>query len=420
MKFKLIYPKWRKLEMQTPFFLPPHGPVVMSAVVPDDVEIEFTDDNVQDLVLDDNPDLVGLSIMLTAQLPRAFEIAKHYRERGIPVMAGGISANLHSEELRQHVDSIFLGEVEGRLGKVFEDLRNGELKPVYDYHLDFPPIESIGTAKRDILDHSKYVYRGAKMLDLIHASRGCRFNCFPCCTPYLGGRQFRPRPIDTVIKEMQEIDNNRLFIVDNSLAQDSNWEKELFKAMIPIKKKFVSHPIERDDEILDLAYRAGAWYVYQAVFDTSDFIRKTIKMYKDHGIGIEGTIILGTDDQDVDTIKRLVDFLLEMEMDTAEFTILTPFMHTPIRSQLEKEGRLLSNGWEDYTCDRVVFKPKKMTIDQLQDMYYYAWETFYKDETQELKMGKLFHKLVQRELADGTYVQPDLAGRRRRSAQQTT
>ncbi len=420
MKFKLIYPKWRKLEMQTPFFLPPHGPVVMAAEVPEDVEIEFTDDNVQDLVLDDSPDLVGLSVMLTAQLPRAFEIAKHYRDRGIPVMAGGISANLHSEELRKHVDSIFLGEVEGRLGKVFDDLKNGQLKPVYDYHLDFPPIESIGTARREILDHSKYVYRGTKMLDLIHASRGCRFNCFPCCTPYLGGRQFRPRPIENVIEEMKAIDNNRLFIVDNSLAQDSNWEKELFKAMIPIKKKFVSHPIERNDEILELAYQAGAWYVYQAVFDTSDFIRETIRMYKDHGIGIEGTIILGTDDQDVDTIKRLVDFLLEVEMDTAEFTILTPFMHTPIRTQLEKEGRLLSNGWEDYTCDRVVFKPKKMTTTQLQDMYYYAWETFYQDESQELKMGKLFHKLVQREIADGTYARPSLSGSRRRGANQTT
>ena len=47
---------------------------------------------------------------------------------------------------------------------------------------------------RDILKRDLYNYRGIQMVDLVHASRGCRFNCFPCCTPYLGGRRFRPRP----------------------------------------------------------------------------------------------------------------------------------------------------------------------------------------------------------------------------------
>ena len=89
---------------------------------------------------------------------------------------------------------------------------------------------------------------------------------------------------------MAGIDNNRLFIVDNSLAQNDEWEKELFKAMIPLKKKWVSHPIKDDDEILDLAAEAGAWYVYQAIFDTSDVIRNRIKRLKDRGIGVEGTL----------------------------------------------------------------------------------------------------------------------------------
>jgi len=414
MILKLIYPKWRKLEMQTPFYLPPHAPVVFAAALPDDVEVQFVDENVDELNLDDNPDLVGLSVMLTAQLPSALRIAQHYRRRGIPVIAGGISTMLHREELMDHFDSVFVGEVEGRLEKVISDFRNGGLQPVYEYFLDYPEMDKIGPARRDILNYDRYIYRGIKMLDLIHASRGCRFNCFPCCTPYLGGRRFRPRPVERVVEEVQSIDNNRLFFVDNSLAQNKDWERELFSALIPLKKKWVSHPIENDPEILELAYKAGAWYVYQAVFDTSDFIRRRIKLYKDHGIGVEGTIILGTDDQDVDYIKRLVDFLMEIELDTAEFTIMTPFWHTPIRAQLEKEGRILSNDYNDYTCDRVVFQPKKMTPTQLQDMYYYAWETFYKEESQELKMGKLFFNVTKREMEDGTFKRVDLSPARRR------
>ena len=131
------------------------------------------------------------------------------------------------------------------------------------------------------------------MVDLVHASRGCRFHCFPCCTPYLGGCKFRPRPISLVVKELENIQNNRLFIVDNSLAQDDHWEKELFKAIAPLKKKWVSHPIKDNDEILDLAAKAGCWYVYQAVVDTSEHIRKKVKRLQERGIGVEGTIILG-------------------------------------------------------------------------------------------------------------------------------
>jgi radical SAM superfamily enzyme YgiQ (UPF0313 family) len=397
MKWKLIYPKWRKLERQTKFNLPPHGPVVFAAAAPAEVDIEFVDANVTGLTCDDAPDLVCLSVMLTAQLPEAIRIAAQYKQRGIPVLAGGIAIMLHDEEIRPHVTSVFLGEAEGRIEEVLQDLKQGKLKPVYDYLRKYPDIDLVGTARRQILDRPAYTYRDIKMVDLVHASRGCRFKCFPCCTGYLGGSVFRPRPIDRVVEEIASIDNDRLFIVDNSLAQDKKWEEELFRALIPLGKKWVSHPIEEDDHLLDLAYQAGCWYVYQAVFDTSDKIRQRIKRYKDHGIGVEATVILGIDDHDADEIKRLVDFLLEVDLDLAEFTIMTPFAHSPVRQKLESEGRILSRKFEDYTCDRVVFQPKKMTPDQLQEMYYYAWDTFYGGLSQELKMGKLFLNVLKRQ-----------------------
>jgi len=402
---KLIYPKWRKLDRQTPFNLPPHGPVVFAATLPEYVDIDFVDENVDVLSTDDHPDLVALSIMLSAQLPGSFDIARIYRERGVPVIAGGISAALHAEELSLHVDSVFIGEAEGRMEAVMNDFQNGQLKKRYNYLQDHPPMSLIGPARREILNRDKYMYRGMPMVDLFHASRGCRFNCFPCCTGYLGGRAFRPRPLKRVVEELSQIENNRIFMVDNSLAQDDAWEANLFKAIAPLKKKWISHPIKDDEKLLKLAHNAGAWYVYQAIVDTSDVIRERVKRYRDNGIGVEGTIILGTDDQSGDDIKRLIDFLLEIDLDLAEFTILTPFMHTPIRQSLEKQGRLLDRGWHDYTCDRVVFQPRQLTVDELQQAYYDAWDTFYRERGQEVRMGQLLLKVIQREIADGTYQQ---------------
>ncbi|OQY25557.1 MAG: radical SAM protein [Desulfobacteraceae bacterium 4572_35.2] len=413
MRMKLVYPRWAKLERQTEFHLPPHGPVVFAATLPDEVDVSFVDENVQTLDFNESTDLVALSVMLTCQLPRAFEIAAEFRERGIPVMFGGIAVMLHAEEVQQHADCVFLGETEGRMQTVVDDFNNGCLKKVYNFMHQHPPIELVGTARREILDRDLYNYRGVQMLDLVHTSRGCKFKCFPCCTGYLGGQQFRPRPIDQVIAELEAIPNNRLFLVDNSMAQDKQWLLELFEAMKPLKKKWVSHPLLDDDEVLKAAADAGAWYVYQAVFNTSDVIRDRVKRLKDHGIGVEGTILLGTDEQSESDIRHLVDFLMEIELDVAEFTIMTPFLKSPLRTQMEKENRILSNNWGDYTADKVVFQPKQMTPDKLQELFYYAWDTFNADGGYQLKMGKLFKQVITREIEDGTYRRYDTKRRRR-------
>ena len=404
MNLTLIYPKWPKLDRQTEFHLPPHGPIVFAAEVPEEIDITFIDEAFQEVEYK-STDLVAMSVMLTSQLPRAFEIAERYREMNIPVIFGGIATMLHSKEVMEHSDSVFLGEVEGRFAPIIEDLKNNRLKKVYDYMDDPPDIGLVGTARRELLNPDFYTYRGVKMLDLVHASRGCKFNCFPCCVGFLGGRLMRPRPGDKVIEEMSTIQNNRLFIVDNSLAQNRDWLKELFTEMAPLKKTWVSHPIMDDDEILRLAKDAGCWYVYQAIVNTSDGIRKRIRRLKDNGIGVEGTILLGTDDQTEDDIKRLIDFLMEEELDMAEFTILTPFPCSPVREQYLEEGRIFNNNWLDYTCDKVVFQPKKMSPETLYKMYHYAWDTFYYNTSPSLKMSFLFQKAVKSEMEKGTYRQ---------------
>ncbi|MHB8136898.1 MAG: B12-binding domain-containing radical SAM protein [Smithellaceae bacterium] len=403
MKFLLIYPKWEKLERQTRFTLPPHGPVVMAACLPADVDVKFIDENVEPIDFDTGTDFVGISMMLTAQVKRGWEIADTFRAKGIKVICGGIATMLHAEECEQHADAVYMGEAEGRMEQIFADFRAGNLQKVYNFMQDQPPIESVGTARRSILNRDMYNYRGVQMVDLVHASRGCRFNCYPCAVRFLGGRKFRPRPYDKVIEELAAIDNNRLFIVDNSLAQDKDWEIGLFKEMIPLKKKWCCHPIEDDDKVLDLAAQAGAWFVYQAIFDSSDFIRERIKRYHDYGIGVEGSILLGLDYHTEDYIKKLVDFLLEIELDMAEFTVLTPFPHTRTFDDLKKEGRIFSYDWNDYTCGKVVFQPKLLTPEQLQSLYHYAWDKFYEEEPQNYKMFKMLKRVMDKEKADGTF-----------------
>jgi radical SAM superfamily enzyme YgiQ (UPF0313 family) len=143
--------------------------------------------------------------------------------------------------------------------------------------------------------------------------------------------------------------------------------------------------------------------VYQAVYDTSGYIKERIKRYHDNGIGVEGTILLGLDNQSEDDVKRLIDFLLEIDLDLAEFTVMTPFPHTKAYDDLLRENRIFDHDWNHYNAGQVVFQPKQMTAGKLQELYDYAWKTFYADESQESKMMRLFAKVMMREMEDGTY-----------------
>ncbi|MCK5505016.1 MAG: cobalamin-dependent protein, partial [Thermodesulfovibrionia bacterium] len=164
MKIKLIYPKWPKLPRQTEFHLPPHGPVCFAAAIPEYVEISFCDENIEEIDFNDAPDLVGVSVMLTCQMPRAWEIADRYREQGTPVIFGGIATMLHYEETLEHADAVFLGEVEGRFKEVIGDLENNKMKKIYNYLDNFPDMNLVGPARRGILNREAYNYRGVQMV----------------------------------------------------------------------------------------------------------------------------------------------------------------------------------------------------------------------------------------------------------------
>ena len=393
MKFLIIYPRWPKLKGKTEYDLPPLGVITAAASVPSHISVTVIDENVQDIDFSADYDLVGIGCMLTCQAPRAYEIAKEFKARGKKVVMGGLHVALCADEVAGHVDSIMVGEGEGLIQDMLADFERGQLKPRYVMQ-DFPDITKIPNPRRDLYDKKKnYSYKGWELVDLLQTSRGCTFNCYPCCVPYLGGRKHRLRPLDHVVADIAAC-SDLLFIVDNSLEQNIEWQKEVFRAMIGMGKQWTCHPITPDPELLKLAKEAGCWYVYHAVYTISDKIKDRIKLYQDHGIGVEGTVILGMDNHTEDFIRRFIDFLLEIDLDLAEFTVLTPFPKTQVWDQMESEGRIIDRDWAHYNAGNVVFQPRHMTPEKLQELYDYAWETFYKDQTQAVKMTKLLKNLT--------------------------
>lgn len=395
MRIKLIYPSWQRIEYQTHYVLPPLGICVVAACTPPGHEVTITDENVEQVDFDEKVDLVGVSTMLVSQAPRAFAIADEFRRRGVPVVLGGLTPTCLPELSAQHADAVVLGEAEDVWPRIISDAAAGTLRPLYRRE-GFAPGARIPVPRRDLLRPDAYTYRGMRMMDLIETSRGCRFGCFPCQVPYVAGKDHRQRAIEAVVDEMAALECERVFIVDNALEQNEEHERALFSAMRRAKKSWVSHPISVEPGILKLAAESGCWYVYHQVHDATERIREKIRLMHEFGIAVEATVLLGIDTHSPDTFKRLVDFLLEAEVDLAEFTVLTPFPGTALFDQMKAQGRLLHEDWGRYNAENVVFRPAQMTPRQLEEGYLYCWERFYQEESQPVKMFRLYRRLMER------------------------
>ncbi len=392
MRIQLVFPSWPRLRFQTHFVLPPLGVTVAAALTPPGHEVRLVDENVEPVDFDAHADLVGISLMLVSQAPRAFAIADEYRRRGVKVVIGGFSAGCLRAECGRHADAVVAGEAEGVWPQVVADARSGGLKPLYRRRGAVKP-EEIPVPRRDLLKNEAYAYRGMRMADLLETSRGCRFGCFPCQVPYFTGHRHRMRDVEDVAAEMRALDNDKLYIVDNALTQNEAHERRLFKAMLGLGKTWVSHPISDKPDILKLAARAGCWYVYQAIYGPSPIIRERVKRLHDHGIAVEGTIPLGAEEHGPDIFQRMVDFLLEIELDLIEVTVLTPFPGTPFFDRMKKEDRLLHEDWALYNAENVVFKPARMSPQELAQGSELVWQAFHREQSQAARMARLFKRL---------------------------
>ena len=109
----------------------------------------------------------------------------------------------------------------------------------------------------------------------------------------------------------------------------------------------------------------------------ADDYKEAIKMIHDHGIGIQGSFIFGTDYDDSSVFSDVIRFIEKTHLEAVLFSVLTPFPGTRIYETLLRENRITDMDWEKYDMNHVVFRPKKMTPKELQDGFNWAYRKLY-------------------------------------------
>ncbi|MCG8338339.1 MAG: B12-binding domain-containing radical SAM protein [Proteobacteria bacterium] len=364
---------------------------VIAGLTPESHEVLLYDDRVEAINYDQPADLVGITVE-TFTARRAYEIASAYRDRGVPVIMGGMHATLIPEEVADYADSVYVGDAEHLWGEVLDDLSRGKLKPLYKAKGGIPQIKSL--PKRDL-----FAGKGYLPLSLLQFTRGCQNSCTFCATSAFFKQKYYHREVNDVVKEIVEQQLKLLFFVDDNIICDHEKAKELFRALIPLKIKWVSQASldqVKDPELMSLMIKSGCVgnvVGFESINPSNMLVSRKgpninrshnyedeIKTLHQHGLQTWAAFTLGYDEDTVEHIRQTTKFALRHRFTWAAFNILMPYPGTPLYSKLDLEQRLLyDRKWwlhPEYRFNHAAFLPKGMTPEELTEACFKARSRF--------------------------------------------
>ncbi len=366
----------------------------IAGLTPPDVDIRFYDDRLEDIPLDEPTDLVAISVE-TYTAKRAYQIASAYRRRGVPVVMGGFHAMLCPEEVGRYAESVVIGEAEEVWPQVVDDARHGTLQRVY---------RAPGRPSLHKLRPNRRIFLGKRYLSvgLVEAGRGCHFRCDFCAVQTVFNQTQTRRSVDNILAEIRWVQEHSpkkiFFFVDDNITSNMGEAKEFFRALIPLKIRWVSQAsinAAHDEEFLDLLRRSGCEGVligFESLnpenlramdkgFNTArGGYDKALANLRRYGIKLYVTFIFGYDGDTVDSFAETVDFAKSHRFFMAAFNHLTPFPGTPLYARLLAEDRLRYESWwldPSYRYNMIPFQPKQMSPAELQRGCLEARRHFY-------------------------------------------
>ncbi len=361
----------------------------IAALTPSCHEVGICDENVEPIDFDADVDLVGITFM-TAVAPRAYQIAAEFRKRGKIVVAGGYHTTLCPDDVEPHFDSLVIGEAEIQWQQLLQDVEAKRLQKKYvATHPCDPAL--IPTPRRDLTTRNKHHY---VTINAVHTGRGCFNACNFCSITAFFNHNHRNRPLDHVLNELKELPKSILFIDDNIIA-NRDYARKMFEEMIPLRKKWVSQctiDIADDPDLLILAKKSGCIGLFIGIesiqsgnlatfnkkFNQSESYPKRLKIIRNAGIAILGSLIVGGDSDDPSIFADTLKFLQQNRTIALQLNILTPLPGTPLFEKMEREGRIIDRDWTKYDYRNVIFQPAKMTPSQLQQGADWLYRQYYR------------------------------------------
>ena len=366
---------------------PPLGLYTIAAMFRDSHKVTVENENVQDLTMDDRPDIVGISVNVDS-LPRALEISDAYRSRGIPVVLGGIMPTLAPEMVPEDsVDAICIGAAEGTWPDIISDLGSGSLKKVYRCSRALKG-EDIVPPAYDLIPKSDYLY-----INIFHTSRGCPFRC-DFCYNSSPERRYLNRPVADVLEEVKASGIKHVMFIDDNFVGNPKWVREFLPELKKLGIRWnaaVSINVVDIPGMLDLMKDCGCMGLFigfesinPSSVDGVHKVQNDVAKYEyaveeihRRGIMINASFVFGLDSDTPETFRMTLDWIVKNRIETVTSHILTPYPGTELYRRMQEEGRLLTTDLNLYDTAHVVMQPKNMTQEELYKGYLWIYDQVY-------------------------------------------
>ncbi|MGI9391162.1 MAG: B12-binding domain-containing radical SAM protein [Boseongicola sp.] len=380
--------------------LPSLGLLTVAALTPPDVEVEYVEfDELPDEGAQlERFDLVGIS-SFTARIEATYRLASRYRAMGVPVVLGGLHVSMMPDEAQAHADAIVVDGAEGAWPQLIADFRAGCMKRRYR------------GLRKGVFAPDNYAFPRFELLKgqpynrvTVQTSRGCPINCEFCAASIRITSSFQQKPVDLVIEELRAVtrvvDIPFVEFADDNTFVNKKWGKALLCEMEPLGLRWFTETdisVADDPELLDLMAKAGCRQILIGLespnatglhgLDPHDWKAKRFDRYlsaisnvQAAGISVNGTFVVGLDSHTTAVIEELRDFIRVSKLLEVQLTVQTPFPGTPLYQRLKQDGRLLwDRFWDRCTLFDVNYRPKHMTVEELEEGFRWLAGEVYND-----------------------------------------
>lgn len=419
-------------------FMPHLWMFLLQSLTPPPHEVTLIDGNVRamsehELVRfcrAENIGLVGIGAM-TRMVARAYRVADALRAAGIPVVMGGPHVTEMPDEALgrdggpRHCDAVALGEADLTWPLIVEDAARGELKDIYQPHVDAkgrdqkPSLQPYPIIPWETLDLEQFSLIPKFMHPImrklgewvtfhvvpIETGRGCPYGCEFCTVTGFFGDSIRFRTNESVIEELlrlkarakREHGQIAVFFIDDNLAINIKRTKSLLREIIAAGAQLpwigqISANLLRDEELIELIAESGGRWIFIGMesidaVNMSD-VKKDFSKPCDYRAVLERlaqrnvygitSFIFGMDNDTPGVAARTMREIESWPPGLPVFGQLTPFPATPLYARLEKAGRLVRpRHWLEFAPFVMAHHPLKMTIEEVRSEVANAWSTSY-------------------------------------------
>ncbi len=377
-------------------FFPSRTLPYLAALTPRGYDVRIIDEAVQGVTGREEADLVVLTGMLP-NMPRAMEIGRMFRERGIATIIGGIGVFSLADELRasEGFDSIVHGEAEHVWPRILDDFQCGRLEAEYTGRR-CEDLADLPTARFDLLDLKRYwrLPRERYPFLTVETSRGCPHHCTFCAVRLYFGQKMRFRPIGQVVDELRELGAGYYILTDDNIMANPERARELFTAMKPLNIRWGGQFdifAVRNPDVLRLAAESGCRFagvgIESLVADNLHDVHKSqgtrieieevAAAFREAGISMTASMIFGMDHDTPQSLDATTERMIASGVDFMLPWVLVPGPGSQVHDDLKAQGRLLHENYSLYNGIDVVYQPKHMTPHELDASTARALKRFY-------------------------------------------